>query len=336
MTDSSEKRATLYDVAAYAGVSYQTVSRVINGNPHVSAKTLKRVQEAILALDYQPNKAARTLVTRRSYTLEVITVGTSHFGPAQMMTSVERAARGRGYKLIFTNIEDMRESEILDVLDGLNSVDGAIIITPIRNEMYDRLTQECPRPFVKVGAQPGIQLPSLVIDQALGSRLATRHLIALGHTEIAEIGGPYHWYDAAARHQGFLEELQASGLKHVPTAESDWTAAGGYDACLRLIASEQPFTALVVGNDQMALGAMRALREQGLRVPEDVSVVGFDDIPEAAYFEPPLTTVQQDFGALGGQAVEYLIEILNNPETPLHQRVLYPRLVVRQSTTHRK
>jgi DNA-binding LacI/PurR family transcriptional regulator len=329
---SSGKRATLYDVAEQAGVSYQTVSRVINGSPHVSAKTLKRVQEAIRNLDYQPNKAAQTLVTRRSFTLEVITAGTVHYGPAQMMTSVEQAARALGYKLTFSNVEDATKEEIQAVVDTFVNVDGVIAITPIRDEIYETLTEACPKPFVKIGAQSGVQISSIIIDQHRGSQIATQHLIDLGHTTIAEITGPLHWYDAAARHEAFLETLQANHLGPSSVLSADWTAAGGYAAAQKLFEMANPFTALVVGNDQMALGVMRAIREHGLQIPDDISVVGFDDIPEAAYFEPPLTTINQDFAAIGKQSVEYLVEILRNPETPQHQRVLYPRFVERAST----
>jgi DNA-binding LacI/PurR family transcriptional regulator len=331
MADPS-RRATLYDVARYAGVSHQTVSRVINGSPHVAPKTLRRVQEAIRALGYQPNKAAQALVTRRTFTLEVVAAGTMHYGPAQMVTSVQQAANASGYKLVLTYVEHMTLEQTRSVMDNLGDVDGVIIVAPIQEDIYESLTQMCPKPFVKVGAKPGAKLPSVIIDQHQGCRMAVQHLIELGHRHLAEICGPLHWYDALARHESWLDTLRVHHLEPGPVAPGDWTAASGYAAARRLLQTGPAFSALVVANDQMALGALRALHEAGLRVPDDVSVVGFDDIPEAAYFEPPLTTVRQDFTALGKQSVEYLVEMLRHPDAPLHQRMLYPSLVKRLST----
>lgn len=337
MTDRPAKPATLYDVAKKAGVSYQTVSRVINGSPHVSPKTLQRVQAAIRYLDYQPNKAAQMLVTGRSYTLQIITAGFGHYGPAQMIVGVERAAKSLGYRLLFSDTVDANPDDIQAAIDNLGHVDGNIIITPIQSEIYDYLAAACQNShYVQIGTRIGGNTPSVVIDQMAGSRLATQHLIDLGHRQIAEISGPHDWHDAIARHQSWLATLQANGLIPALSAEGDWTAEGGYAAALALLESGAPFTGVIVGNDQMALGAIRALREGGLKIPGDVSVVGFDDIPEAAYFDPPLTTVRQDFLALGRQSVEYLVEMLKDPRTPLHQRILYPTFVERQSTSARR
>src|SRR5689334_12238012 len=311
MTERSPKPPTVYDVAERAGVSYQTVSRVINGNPHVSAKTLQRVQNAIRELDFQPNKAAQQLVTGRSYTLQVVTAGFGHYGPAQMVVGVERAAKTLGYKLLFTDTEDANPDDIQLAIDNLGHVDGAVLITPIQNEIYDELTAACQDShYIQIGTRVGSKPPSVVIDQRVGSQMATQHLIDLGHRRIAEISGPLHWHDAVARYQSWLDTLQANRLKPASSVEGDWTSAGGYSAAKALLKSGVAFTGLVVGNDQMALGAIRALREQRLDIPGDVSVVGFDDIPEAEFFDPPLTTVRQDFLTLGRQSVEYLVEMI--------------------------
>ncbi|MEP7287953.1 MAG: LacI family DNA-binding transcriptional regulator [Chloroflexota bacterium] len=340
-TEPRPKRATLYDVAEQSGVSYQTVSRVINESPHVSSNTRRRVLQAIRDLDYQPNKAAQALVTRRSSMLELITFGAAYYGPTQMMISVERAAKALGYRLMFSNIEDANLDEVQNVLDSLSSrlVDGLIIITPVRRPIYDDLTQASQNvPFIQIGVQVGATTPSVVIDQHYGSQLATQHLIDLGHREIAEISGPLYWhdtidwYDAMARHESWLATLAANQLAPKASVTGDWSAASGYSAAQSLLHNGLTFSALVVANDQMALGAMRAFREHGLSVPGDVSIVGFDDIPEAAYFEPPLTTVRQDFEALGKHSVEYLVEKIKNPEMPSYQQVLYPIFVERQST----
>jgi DNA-binding LacI/PurR family transcriptional regulator len=162
--------------------------------------------------------------------------------------------------------------------------------------------------------------------------MATQHLIDLGHRDICEVSGPLHWYGAVARHDSWRATLKAAGIAPGMSIEGDWTAVSGYAAAQKLIEANAKFTALVVGNDQMALGAMRALRQYQYRIPDDVSVVGFDDIPEAICFEPPLTTVRQDFEALASQSVEYLVDLIQHPDMPLQQRVLYPALILRQST----
>ncbi len=326
----------MHEVALRAAVSSQTVSRVINGDVHVSKKTKQRVQRAIDELNYQPNRAAQSLVTRRSNILELITFGASHYGPAQMLGNIQAAAQESGYGLVYSSIEDTTRDSITRALDNLSGrlVDGIILITPVLGANYDELVSLCRgTPFVQVDIEQGSSAPSVVIDQAYGSRLVTQHLIELGHRQISEIGGPANWFAAAQRTQSWRRALVDVGLEPGASIESDWSAHGGYQATRQLLAQGASFTGLVVGNDQMALGAMAALTEHSLRIPEDVSVVGFDDIPEAAYFAPALTTVQQDFRALGRQTVEYLISLINRPETPLHQRVLKPQLVVRNSTT---
>jgi LacI family transcriptional regulator len=329
------KNVTLHDVAKQCGVSYQTVSRVINNHPHVSKETRHRILQVIRELDYRPNRAARSLVTQRSYTLGIIAFGSDFYGPAQMMTNVERAAKTRGYSLAFSSIADVTPEVIRQTIDNLSGqlVDGFVLITPVLGIQYDELVSLCAGiPFVQIDAELGAQVPSVVIDQRYGSQLATQHLIDLGHRKICEISGPLHWFGAVARHESWIATLEAAGIEPGLSKKGDWTSAGGYKAAHSLLDEGATFTALVVGNDQMALGAIRALRERGLCVPKDVSVVGFDDIPEAAYFEPPLTTVQQDFTGLGEQSVEYLVTLINNPDTPSHQRVLHPHLVTRLST----
>ncbi len=335
MVETTHKRVTLDDVALLSGVSSQTVSRVVNNHPHVSEDTRRRVLSAIQQLNYRPNRAARNLVTRRSCMLGIVTYGLAHFGPAQMMANVEQTARARGYGVSFATITQMTGSEINEALGSLGdrAVDGLVLITPILGVSYPDLIRLCDGvPFVQIDTELSAQVPSVVIDQHYGSQIATQHLIKLGHRAICEISGPLNWFGARARHESWLATVRAAGLQPGGSVAGDWTARSGWEAVSRLLDMGEQFTGLVVGNDQMALGAMRALRERGKRVPEDVSIVGFDDIPEAAYFEPPLTTVRQNFAALGEQSVEYLVTMIENPDTPLHQRVLYPQLVERQST----
>jgi DNA-binding LacI/PurR family transcriptional regulator len=335
MTSSEPKRVTLGDVARLADVSAQTVSRVVNQHPYVSDDTRQRVIDAIHQLDYRPNRAARSLVTQRSCVVGIITFGIPNYGPAQMLTHVERVAKARGYGVGFAAITHMSSDEIRDAITNLgdHAIDGLVILTPTEGVSYDELTRVCGGiPFVQIDVEPGAQTPSVIIDQWYGSQLATQHLIDLGHRDICEISGPANWYGAQSRHRSWIATMQAAGLTPDLPVEGDWSPQSGYDRTCELLDRDARFSALVAANDQMALGALRALRDHHLRVPEDVSVVGFDDIPEAAYFEPPLTTVRQDFAALGAQSVEYLVALLNYPDTPVHQRVLYPEFVERRST----
>lgn len=335
MLKSDTGNITLADVAELAGVSAQTVSRVVNNHPYVSDGTRRRVQEAIDRLGYRPNRAARSLATQRSSMLGIISFGSSHYGPAQMVNQIEEAARAQGYGVTLKAIASMTPHDLRRAIDDLGdrAVDGLVFITPVVGVSHAALAQVCGGvPYVQIDTEASARVPSVSIDQQVGGRLAAQHLLELGHTRIASINGPLEWYGAQARCAGWKAALAAAGLTVGPIAAGDWSARSGYEAAHRLLKTGIAFSALLVANDQMALGAIRALRDSGLRVPEDVSIVGFDNIPEAAYFDPPLTTVHQDFAALGEQSVEYLVALINNPNTPPHQRVLYPHLIERQST----
>jgi LacI family transcriptional regulator len=330
------KQATLHDVARLSGVSYQTVSRVINNSPDVSNKTRRRVLEAIEVLGYHPNLVARSLKTRRSLILEVITFGVDTLIPRELMEAMGRGAKARGYRIMFSSIVDENIHEVRSLLHRLNSraCDGAIITAPVKNAAFEQLIEFHPAvPLVQIRNERGSILPSVIIDQEVGSQMATQYLIDLGHRQIAEISGPPGWHEPAMRHESFMATLSAHQLTPAAIVESSqWMPTGGYEAAHRLLDSGAPFSALVVANDYLALGAILALSERGLRVPEDVSIIGFDDTPEAAFFRPPLTTIRQDYEALGQQSIQYLIDIINNPDMPVHQRVLVPQLIERQST----
>jgi LacI family transcriptional regulator len=330
-----QKRITLVDVATRVGVSYQTVSRVVNDHPNVSHETRQRVARAIKELDYRPNRAAQSLVTRRSYMLELITFGSEFYGPAHMIASVGQTARGLGYNLTVNHMDGSSPDDYRQALNSITDhlVDGIVMLAPTSATAVDALLTLCRGiPTVLVDSAPGAHSPSVIIDQRAGGRMIGQHLFALGHRAIAEITGPLNWYGAQARHDGVCEALEQVGLALVASREGDWSPDCGYTLTRALLADGVSFTALVTGNDHVALGAMRALREHGLRVPEDVSVVGFDNQPESAYYEPPLTTIHQDFAALGKQCIDYLVALIADPEMPVHQRVLYPHFVRRQST----
>lgn len=329
------RRPTLDDVARAAGVSYQTVSRVVNDHPRVADTTRARVLRAISDLGYRPNRTARSLATRRTNTVGIVGFDTRYFGPAQVLVSIEAALKREGYGLSFASIDGVTVSAVQRVSAEMSNrdLDGIIMMAALAGVEVEAIASLFgDTPLVMVDAPPGAGVHSVAVDQAHGVGLAVEHLVGLGHAHVCEISGPLRWHDARERHESWRSALLAAGVTPGVSMEADWTAAGGYAAARRLLASGAPCTAIVAGNDQMALGAMRALRESGRRVPDDVSVVGFDDVPEAPYFEPPLTTVRQDLEALGVHCVDYLTTLIDARQTPRHQRVLYPTFVVRSST----
>lgn len=339
MPIGSSKQATMVDVARRVGVSYQTVSRVVNGHPSVAPSTRRRVLTAIDELNYLPNVAARNLVTRRSRTVGIVSYGTTYYGPGQMVANIETSFRERDYGLTLSTLTEMSVDGLRAAIHELRSraVDGIVLITPLANIDPAEIRKLCRNvPFVMIDIALGEPVPSVVIDQRRGGMLATRHLLELGHRDIAEIRGPLTWSGAVLRHEGMLAELRDAGLEPVLSVEGDWSAASGYTAARRLLDAGAPFSGLFAGNDQMALGAMRALRERGLDIPNDVSVVGFDNLPESAFFEPPLTTVYQDFVSLGRESATYLSDLIDQRPTRRRQHVVEPELVVRCSTRSRE
>ena len=326
----TSKRANLRDVAREAGVSYQTVSRVINNHENVSEKTRQIVENAIQKLDYRVNRAAQIMQTGRSNTIEVILFNAGfNFFLYEMARTTQKA----GYHF---SISAVPEEEFESTLKNAASrfIDGLIFLAdkPLTYS-YTDLSNLCNNiPFVLVGAKIGLNLPCVLYDQQHGARLATEHLINQGHQAIAEISGPLQNYDGSVRHETWLDVMHDHGLDSKLSVEGDYSIEGGYQAMTQLLRGGAQFTAVFIGNDSMAIGAHTALRKYGLRVPDDVSIVSFDDTPEAAHFVPALTTVRQDFQLLGRLAVEYLLNLIQNPKTPIHQRVLQPELIVREST----
>lgn len=324
------------DVAKVAGVSYQTVSRVLNESPNIRPETLQRVRDAIAQLGYRPNQAARALVTSRSRTIGVLSSQTVHYGPATSIHAIETAAREAGYRLSITNINSSDYASIKAGLDYLmsQSIEALIVIAP-QVRVFEAINDlQVSVPFVTLEATGLNTSHSLWVDQIQGARLATRHLIDLGHTEIMHISGPQDWIEAEARMQGFLRELSDADLRTRAPILGDWTASFGYYAGIELLRYGD-FTAAFIGNDQMALGFMHACRESGLDVPGDISIVGFDDIPEAAHFAPPLTTVRQNFAEIGRRAVALLLGELRG-EVGMNHEPVQPELVVRESTAARR
>jgi DNA-binding LacI/PurR family transcriptional regulator len=297
------------DVARLAGVSLQTVSRVLNDHPHVAEGTRSRVLDAMDKLGYRRNRAARALVTRRTDTLGVIAFDTDLFGPARTLFSLEKAAGERGYYVTVATVRAQDERAIAEGLDRLldQSVSGLVVLAPQRAavRVMSGLPAALPAVAVEGGAPPGV--PSVVIDQVGGAVRATRHLLDLGHRDVVHVAGREDWIEAGLRRQGYELAMAGAGLPVPPVLPGDWSARSGYDAGRAMLARRSPATAVFAANDSMALGLVRALTEGGLRVPDDVSVVGFDDIDEAEFLCPPLTTVRQDFAEVGRRCLDVLL-----------------------------
>jgi DNA-binding LacI/PurR family transcriptional regulator len=323
----------MYDVARLAGVSHQTVSRVINGSKQVRPETRDRVLEAMEQLNYRPNSVARALVTGRSRTLGVVTFDTSLYGPASTLVGVERAAHEQGYFVSVVSLEVLERSAVLRAVERLRalSVDGILVIAPhvaAASALWD-LPEDLP--VVAVEAGPEDAVPLVTIDQYHGAKLATEHLLGLGHATAHHIAGPGDWYEAQQRVDGWRDALEAAGAQSPALRRGDWSPRSGYEIGRELL-EQRGVTAVFAGNDQMALGLLHAYHEAGRTVPGEVSIVGFDDIPEAAYFSPPLTTVRQDFNEMGRNSLHLLLEEIEATERSLNRLSVTPTLVERAST----
>lgn len=330
-----EKRrpAVMADVAQLAGVSHQTVSRVLHDSPHVRGDTRERVLAAIRQLDYRPNTVAQALVTGRSKTLGVVSFDTTLYGPASTLLGIEQAAHDAGYGLSISSLRSLNRPAVIAAIRRLRDqgVDGVAVIAPLRAGV-DALRHLRPDfPVVAVETGPDASIPVAMVDQTAGAAAATRHLLDLGHKTVWHLAGPLDWKEAEDRVEGWRSTLKAAGAPIPALLRGDWTPRSGYDLGRTLLQIPEA-TAVFVANDQMALGLLRRLHEAGREVPRDLSIVGFDDIPEAAYFTPPLTTVRQDFPELGKRCLHVLLGRIEG-ETGTTRVVVAPELVVRGSTS---
>jgi DNA-binding LacI/PurR family transcriptional regulator len=328
-----DRAPVMADVARIAGVSHQTVSRVLNEHPNVRSSTRDRVLAAIRELDYRPNAAARTLVTRRTNTLGVISFNTTLYGPASMLYGIEQAAKQDGYYVTVAVLVALDRRSVLDAVERLReqSVEGIIVIAPQATVV--RALASVPRdvPLVAVGcgAQPG--LASVAVDNEAGAYRAVSYLLDLGHPTVHHLSGPRSWLDAQEREAGWTRALTEREIEVPPVlAAGDWSARSGFESGVP-IARREDVSAVFCANDHMALGLLRALQAGGRRVPQDVSLVGFDDIPEAEYFGPPLTTVRQDFDELGRRALRGLVQLIGDGSPAPSGAAVVPELVVRAS-----
>ena len=323
------------DVARLAGVSHQTVSRVINGQNNLRPATREKVEEAIRQLGYRPNTAARALVTRKSSTIGVIGSKSGYWGRSTVHRTIQAAGRAAGYFVSSVNLQRLTREELVDAIEHLRNqgVEGIVLISATDDAVeVARAQEQWGVPVVVVEGDPARTQWTVGVDQVAGAELGTQHLVELGHTDIVHLAGPQEWTEARARLLGWQNAMYAAGLRPSQHVVGDWSAASGFEAGQE-IAAREDVTAVFCANDQMALGLLRALHEAGRTVPggtRGVSVVGFDDIPEAAYLIPPLTTVRQDFEAVGRRAIEILRAALAGEPAP--ERLIRPELVVRDST----
>jgi DNA-binding LacI/PurR family transcriptional regulator len=324
----------IFDVAAAAGVSHQTVSRFLKGDPTVRPATRERIEQAVARLGYRPNAAARALASRRTRTIGLITVGLPLYGPSSTTHGFNHAARAAGWDVSIAALEQTGAAEVRHAVDALlgQDVQALVVVAPTPEvaDAFARLALDVPLVTTVPSGIPGAV--TVGIDHRAAAASAVAHLAQLGHREIVHVAGPEEWIEARERERGWHEECDRRGLGPQEVLRGDWTAGGGAAVGRRLAAGGAP-AAIFSTNDQTALGLLAAFAEAGVRVPDDVSVVGFDDIPEAAYFVPALTTVRQDFGALGERLMHRLADLLDDGPDPEPAAVtLAAELVVRAST----
>lgn len=344
----TKRRATIREVAQAAGVSTQTVSRVLNYRPDVAPDTVARVREVIAELSYSPNLLARGLTQGRTHLLGAVAYGLEYFGPSRIITGIEQQAAAMGYTISLTLIHRPETDDVDALLANLvgRRVDGVLWAIPevANNRAWLRSgSHDVPVPLVLVGGTTGEDgRPSIGIDNQAVGRLATDHLIAGGARNVAIITGPLDWWEAAQRLAGWRRAREAAGRPPADSlvAEGDWTASSGEEGLYRLLRAVPDIDAVFASNDQMALGVLHAAHRMGLRVPEDLAVVGVDDIAEGSHFWPPLTTVHQPLIDAGMLAVETVVRLIRaaapgrlpDESSGPTATVLQPELIVRQSS----
>jgi LacI family transcriptional regulator len=332
------QKIRIQDVAAAAGVSTQTISRVLNNKPDVAPETRQRILDTIQQLGYEPNLLARGLASNRTFTLGLVTYDFADPFFAAILSAAEREARDHNYFFLMTSSEFRfeDEGEILRLLVS-RQVDGVLITSLGReaeaNYILSLLDQGLPVVTISYFMSDP-RMPNINVNNIEGGYKAGRHLLELGHRNIAMITGPLNNMATTERTNGFCKALEEAGVQLNPelVALGNWSYASGYPALRELLARNGGFSALFVHNDRMAIAAIEALREAGYRVPEDVSVIGYDDLPEAAFSNPPLTTIRQSAQDMGRTATRVLIDVIEKPDVEHPSITLSTELVVRQST----
>lgn len=330
---SNARTPDMGSVAKLASVSAQTVSRVLSGHPNVRSETRARVMAAVEHLGYRPNVAARALASGKSRTLGVFTLESNSYSRATISHGIDVAAREAGYFVAAGSALTLTPHSVTEALDRLadQRVDGIIIAAPLNtvDGVLENLTGRLPTVAIDGGRAKATDV--VTVDQYRAGQLATEHLLGLRHSTVWHVAGPREWTEASRRSEGWRDTLVAAGAQIPPLLYGDWTAESGYHNGL-ILGRSADVTAVFVGSDDMAFGFIRALGELGRRVPEDVAVVGMDDVALAAYCTPPLTTVRQPFATLGRRAVERLLQRIVEPDVALEPELIAPELVVRSSS----
>lgn len=327
-----QDRPNIRQVASRAGVSPMTVSRVLNGSPRVLAETRERVLAVVDELNYRPNSAARALATQRTRRIGVLMDSGAEYGPTSTLIAIELAAREAGYSVTSVSIRDEAHLSPKDSVAHLadQGVEALCVVGPRSSSVSAIRKINVRVPVLVVKPESDAAFLTVSVDQQLGTQLAVDHLASIGHNDILHVAGPLDWLDARSRERAFHARTQAWGMRERPIVVGDWSSDFGYDFACGLTTMPE-YTAIFVANDEMALGIIHGLRENGIRVPEDMSVVGFDDLPMSRHFDPPLTTVRQDFQAVGRKAMEVLQAAIEGRQIP--QRVKIPvELVTRASS----
>lgn len=332
MANTSADKPNIRQVAQLAGVSHMTVSRVLNDYPYIKEATRRRVLEVIEELDYRPNMAARALATQRSQRIGVLVESAVEFGPTSTLRAVESAARLAGYSVSAIALRGGDEITPQEAVDNLTTqgIDALCVVAPRSSSIaaLRKISIGVPVLVVKPDKDPTFLAVS--VDQQEGTTLAVDHLVSLGHRDILHLAGPLDWLDARARERAFHARAKAWGIRERPIVVGDWTADFAYDFA-KGIRELPDYTAIFAGNDDMAVGLIHGLAERGFSVPDDLSVVGFDDVPLSAHVLPPLTTIRQNFHALGVSAVDMLRAAIEKREIPRVTRIP-AELLVRSST----
>jgi LacI family transcriptional regulator len=334
------KKVTIKDVAKAAGVSTQTVSRVANGRPEVAAETREHVQEIIKKLGYQPSKIARSLIQGHSFSLGVISFGINYYGPSILLEGIQQAAVKEGYSLMLKILPEAEVYEAETILRDILSyhVDGILWAVPEIGQNRDWIQRAIHKffvPIVFLNAQPRPKLLTVISDNKYGGFIATKHLIDQGRQNIGIITGPMDWWEARQRELGWREALAKSDrtVDESYITNGDWSPSSGERSIRMLLEWHPEMDAVFVCNDQMALGAMKVARHMGRQIPEDLAIVGYDNIPESPYFTPALTTVRQGITEMGRRAVEQLLAMISNKEDATASSVvLQPELIIRKSS----
>jgi LacI family transcriptional regulator len=343
MLSDRRKRVTIKDVAQAAGVSTQTVSRVMNKFSYVSGETRQRVESVVEQLGYRPSTLARSLIQQRSYTLGVVTYGLKYIGPSRTLNGIADKADELGYMLLMKELNNFDANRIDDVIDSLlaHQVDGILWAAPEIGDNHawiEQRMEKIPVPMLFLAMQPRQGVPSVVTDNFQGATTAIQHLLDCGRKKIGHISGPLDWWEAQERKRGWRDTLKTAGLEvsEQGCVEGNWSSSSGEQAFIQLLESFPDMDAVFVANDQMALGVLREAHGRDIRVPDQLAVIGFDDIPESAYFYPSLTTISQDLQLLGAQAVQNIVEMIQarqgGQSVSARSSLIPPRLVVRESS----